>query len=113
MADTFVYKVRTTDGRILNGSMEADGEALVASRLRQQGMIPVQITKEAKVSMKMELNIIPKRVKLKDLAIFARQFATMINSGLSLIRALNILGDQTENPKLAEAIVAIKDDVQK
>jgi type IV pilus assembly protein PilC len=51
-------------------------------------------------------------VKLKDLAIFSRQFATMINSGLSLIRALSILREQTENKKLGETIEAIRQEVE-
>jgi type IV pilus assembly protein PilC len=93
--------------------MDADGEAAVASRLRSQGMIPVQISKESKASMKMEINILPQKVKLKDLAVFARQFATMINAGLSLLRTMNILADQTENPKLKESIQAMRDDVER
>jgi type IV pilus assembly protein PilC len=93
--------------------MEADGEGAVAGRLRSQGFIPIQITKEARVSAKTELHILPQRVKLKDLAVFSRQFATMINSGLSLLRALNILSEQTENPLLAKTIATLRDDVEK
>src|ERR671915_819115 len=104
MADSYAYRVRTKEGRVVDGKMEADGEAAVASRLRSQGFIPIQISKEGRVSMKREINILPKKVKLKDLAIFSRQFATMINSGLSLLRTLNILADQTENPALKDAI---------
>ncbi|MGH2818778.1 MAG: type II secretion system F family protein, partial [Actinomycetota bacterium] len=113
MADSYAYRVRTKEGRVLTGKMDADGEAAVASRLRSQGMIPVQITKDSKASMKMEINILPKKVKLKDLAVFARQFATMINAGLSLLRTINILADQTENPKLKEAIHQMRDDVER
>jgi type IV pilus assembly protein PilC len=113
VANSYAYRVRTKEGRVLAGKMEADGEAAVASRLRSQGMIPVQITKDSKASMKMEINILPKKVKLKDLAIFARQFATMINAGLSLLRTINILADQTENPKLKEAIHQMRDDVER
>src|ERR671919_746819 len=113
MADSYAYRVRTKEGRVLTGKMDADGEAAVASRLRSQGMIPVQISKESKASLKMEINILPVKVKLKDLAIFARQFATMINSGLSLLRTLNILADQTENPKLKETIGEMRDDVER
>lgn len=113
MADTFAYKVRTKDGNIVNGSMEADGEGAVASRLRSQGMIPIQITKESGVSLKKEITLFPEKVKLKDIAIFARQFATMINSGLSLLRALNILAEQTENKTLAKQIGEVRDDVEK
>jgi type IV pilus assembly protein PilC len=113
VADSYAYRVRTKEGRVLTGKMDADGEAAVASRLRSQGMIPVQIKKDSKASMKMEINILPKKVKLKDLAVFARQFATMINAGLSLLRTINILADQTENPKLKEAIRDMRDDVER
>jgi type IV pilus assembly protein PilC len=113
MATSFAYRVRTKEGRVLEGVMEATGEALVANKLRSQGMTPIQITKESKASMKMELHILPQRVTLKDLAIFSRQFATMIDSGLSLLRALNILAEQSENPKLGEAIKSIRDDVER
>lgn len=95
------------------GKMEADGEAAVATRLRAQGLIPIQIAKEAKISGKTELHIFPQKVDLRDLAIFARQFATMINSGLSLLRTLNILADQTENPLLAKTIGTLRDDVER
>lgn len=113
MADSYAYRIRTKEGRIVQGKMEADGEGAVASRLRSQGFIPIQITKESKVSVKTELHILPQKVKLKDLAVFSRQFATMINSGLSLLRTLNILSEQTENPLLARTIANLRDDVEK
>ena len=113
MAESFAYRVKTKEGRIVTGKMEADGEGAVAARLRSQGFVPIQISKEAKVSAKTELHIFPQKVKLKDLAVFSRQFATMINSGLSLLRTLNILAEQTENPLLAKTIGTLRDDVEK
>ena len=113
MADSYAYRVRTKEGRVIAGKMEADGEAAVATRLRSQGLVPVQITKEAGTNLKKEITLLPKKVKLKDLAIFARQFATMINAGLSLLRTLSILAEQTENPKLAETIGLLRDDVER
>jgi type IV pilus assembly protein PilC len=113
MADSYAYKVRTKEGRVLEGKMEATGEGAVAARLRQQGYTPVQISKDAKVSMKKEIQLRPPKVKLKDLAIFSRQFATMINSGLSLLRTLNILAEQTENPTLAKTIGFLRDDIER
>jgi type IV pilus assembly protein PilC len=113
MADSYAYKVRTREGRVLDGKMEADGEAAVANRLRGQGMIPISIAKVSKVSMKMEIRLRDPKVKLKDLAIFSRQFATMIDSGLSLLRSLNILAEQTENPTLKTAIKTLCDDVER
>jgi type IV pilus assembly protein PilC len=113
MANSYAYKVRTKEGRVLDGKMDADGEAAVASRLRSQGFVPLQISKDSKVNMKMEISIFPERVKLKDLAVFSRQFATMINSGLSLLRGLNILAEQTENKLLARTIGLLRDDVER
>jgi type IV pilus assembly protein PilC len=113
MAESYAYRVRTREGRIVTGTMEADGEGAVASRLRAQGFVPVQINRESKMSSKTEIHIFPQRVKLKDLAVFSRQFATMINSGLSLLRTLNILAEQTENPLLAKTIAELRDDVEK
>src|SRR5918992_147047 len=113
MADSYAYKVRTKEGRVLEGKMEASGEGAVASRLRAQGLVPVQITKDAKVSMKKEIQLRAPKVKLKDWAIFSRQFARMINSGLSLLRTLNILSEQTENPTLAKTIGFLRDDIER
>ncbi len=113
MADSYAYRVRTKEGRVIAGNMEADGEAAVAQRLRAQGLVPVQITKESGEGLKKEITIIPEKVKLKDLAVFSRQFATMINAGLSLLRTLSILAEQTENKTLAKTIVALRDDVER
>lgn len=113
MAESYAYTVRTRQGKIVTGAMDADGESAVASRLRAKGLIPVQINKAAKVTTKTELHILPQKVKLRDMAVFSRQFATMINSGLSLLRTLNILGEQTENPMLAKHILLVRDDVER
>ncbi len=113
MADSYAYRVRTREGKLVAGTMEADGEAAVATRLRSQGLVPIQISKEAKISGKTEIHLLPQKVKLRDLAIFARQFSTMINSGLSLLRTLNILADQSENPVLAKTIGEVRTDVER
>ena len=98
---------------MISGQMEADGEAAVATRLRSQGLVPVQITKEGGEGLKKEIVLLPEKVKLKDLAVFSRQFATMINAGLSLLRTLNILSEQTENKTLAKTIAELRDDVER
>ena len=113
MADSYAFRVRTAEGRVVEGTMEADGEAAVANRLRSQGLVPITISKEKKDALKMELHIFPEKVKLRDIAVFARQFSTMIGSGLSLLRTLNILAEQTENSLLAKTIGNIRDDVER
>jgi type IV pilus assembly protein PilC len=109
----FDYEVRDRSGKLITGQLEADNQAAVAAKLTSMGYAPVRIEEVKTSGMQMELTIPGTgRVKLKDLAIFSRQFATMINSGLSLIRALTILQEQTENKKLAETIDEIRNKVE-
>ena len=100
MAQTFQYKVRDKAGNMVTGTLVADSEMLVLQRLREMGYTPLEVGKEKK-GLNLEINIKRAKVKLKDLSIFSRQFATMINSGLPILRALSILSEQTENKLLA------------
>ncbi|WP_062078881.1 type II secretion system F family protein [Demequina globuliformis] len=110
----FDYAVRDSHGKIQKGSIEAPSEAAVAARLRDMGLAAVSITEVRTGGLKTEISIpgISDRVKLKDIAIASRQLATMIGSGLSLLRALTILGDQTENPALARIVQDVRGDVE-
>jgi type IV pilus assembly protein PilC len=114
MADTYTYRVRDRAGKLLEGSLEADSTTLVANKLRQMGYVPIAIDKKDTGGLKTEIKLPgANRIKLKDVAIFSRQFATMINSGLSLLRALYILADQTENKALAAVVNDVRQDVEK
>jgi type IV pilus assembly protein PilC len=110
---TFQYQVRDKTGKIVSGTIEAESQAAVAQKLTSMGYATVSIS-QAGSGMKTELKIpgFGGKVKLKDLAVMSRQFATMINSGLSLLRALNILAEQTPNKKLAEVLAAVRNDVE-
>ena len=113
MPTTYGYKVRDREGKLLGGSLEAESEEAVIGRLRQLGYTPLSIEAEKGAGLKTELRLPGTgRVKLKDLAIFSRQFATMINSGLSLLRALTILGEQTANRRLGEVVGQIRAEVE-
>ena len=111
---TYRYTVRDRSGKTLNGTLEAADSKVVAAKLRDMGYAPVSITQQKKDALRQEITIpgFGKKVGLKDLSIFSRQFATMINSGLSLIRALNILAAQTENSELARIIGEIRTAVE-
>ncbi|MCW2614545.1 MAG: type secretion system protein [Frankiales bacterium] len=110
---TFEYKVRDAAGKLKTGKLEAETQSQVANKLKGMGYAPLSIT-QTNAGMNKELSIpgMGKKVKLKDLAIFSRQFATMINSGLSLLRALNILVDQTENKELARVLGEVRTDIE-
>ena len=111
MPTTYEYKVRDRAGNLVSGQLIGDSEGLVMTKLREMGMTPIEV-KRAKAGLKMEINLRPGRVKLKDLAVFSRQFATMVNSGLPILRALAILGDQTENKELQKVLVQVRLDVE-
>ena len=111
MAKTYDYKVRNRSGSLVTGQLVGDSEALVLQRLREMGMTPVEV-KKAGTGLKMEINLRPGRVKLKQIAVFCRQFATMVNSGLPILRALSILADQTQSAELAKVLVQVRTDVE-
>jgi type IV pilus assembly protein PilC len=116
MPTTFEYQVRDRAGKMVTGSIEAETQAAVASRLKQMGYAPITINEVNNKGLKGELSIPglsrKKKIKLKDLAIMSRQFATMINSGLSLLRALNILSEQSSSPELGRVLGEVRNDVE-
>ncbi len=112
---TFAYKVRDRSGKQHTGEIDGSSAAAVSRALRERGLIPLSIEqRKAASGLSMEIKIpgLSGRVKVKDIAIFSRQFATMVNSGLSLIRALSVLEDQTENPRLCEVIGEVRTAVE-
>lgn len=111
---TFDYKVRDRDGKLVTGSLEGDSIALVAAKLREMGVAPVEIKPVGKVNLKADIEIpfLSSRVKLKEVALMSRQLATMVSAGLTLVRALGVLADQIDSKPLREALVAIRLDVE-
>ena len=107
---TFTYKARTRQGEILQDSLEGTDTMAIASELRQRGLLVIDI-KEKGVVPKDLLEPF-KKVKLADLVVFTRQFSTMINAGLPIVRALYILSEQTDNQKLKEVVVHVRKDVE-
>ncbi|WP_412162218.1 type II secretion system F family protein [Curtobacterium flaccumfaciens] len=116
MSLAFDYRGRDGAGKLVKGRLDAASEAAVVQRLRGMGVSPIAIT-EAKAGTGLQTEIkIPgfeKGVGLKDLAIMSRQASTMLTSGLSLLRTLTILSDQTENKKLKDILGKVRDDVER
>lgn len=112
---TYEYAVRDRSGKIIKGRVEAASQGAVAGRLREMGLAAVSIEEVNTGGLQKELSIPGfggNKVKLKDLAVMARQLATMINAGLSLLRALSILADQTESKPLAKILSQVRSDVE-
>ena len=116
MPETFQYKVKDKNGKLVEGSLEAENAQLVVSKLRSMGYVPIEIQQQGGgASLQRELKIpgFSDRVKLKDVSVFSRQFATMINSGLSMLRSLYILAEQTESKPLAAVVNQVRLDVER
>lgn len=114
-ATTYAYKVRDAGGNVVEGNLDADSEQLLVARLRSMGYTPISVAAQKADSLNREINIpfLQRRtIKLKDIAVFSRQFATMIDSGLSLLRSLAILTEQTEDERLAAVIGQVRTDVE-
>src|ERR1700761_5082460 len=109
---TFHYNSIDATGKKTKGTVDAPNEAAASHMLRQRGETPLDLV-ESGQGLNKELKIpgFGGRVKLKDLAVFARQFATMTASGMSLLRSLAILEEQTAPGKLKTAIGEIQTDV--
>ncbi|MGH2555661.1 MAG: type II secretion system F family protein [Actinomycetota bacterium] len=112
MPDTYEYKVRDQSGKVVGGTLVADNEQLVVNRLREMGYTPLKIGVQSSGGMKREISI-RKKAKLKDLAVFSRQFSTMVNSGLPILRALSILEQQTESSIIAKAVVQVRTEIER
>ncbi len=112
---TYAYKVRDPAGKLVEGQLDAESQQLVVAKLRSMGYTPIDVKEQRTEQLSRDVKIpgLSNRIKLKDVAVFSRQFATMINSGLSLLRALYILAEQTENKALAEVINQVRVDVEK
>jgi type IV pilus assembly protein PilC len=108
---TFDYQTVDPTGKRSKGRIDALNEAAAAQLLRGRGVVPLSIN-EAGKGLQRDL-VLPgmNRVKLKDLAVFSRQFATMTSAGMSLLRALAVLEDQTSNPLLRKAIGETRADI--
>ena len=108
-APIFIWEAKTKQGEVKKGEMEAGDPKAVEARLLSLGMTPTKVRKKGMLDMNLAL---PGSIVSKDILIFTRQFATMIDAGLPLVQCLEILGSQTENPAFRKVIFAIKTRVE-
>lgn len=106
----FEFTAQSADHQVVQGHIEAVSKDAAVDMVIKQGYRPISVTKAAK---KLELlSFLKPRVKSGDLVIFTRQLSTMVSAGVPLLRALNTLTEQTENPTFKEALVEITKDIQ-
>ncbi len=111
MATTYRYRARDPAGRLRTGTLVANGQGLVIRRLREMGYVPLEVAR-AGTGLQREVTLRPGHVRPRHLAVFFRQFATMVNAGLPILRALAILADQTESRELSKVLTRSRLDVE-
>src|SRR3954453_12340851 len=107
---TYVFKAMDLTGAKATGEVEAESKQIVSDQLKQRGLIVLDISDKSG-SKELEIPFL-NRIKPQDLTILTRQLATMVNSGMTILRALYVLEAQTENEKLAATISAVRKDVE-
>lgn len=107
----FVWQAETKKGESKKGEIDAADEAAVRGQLRRQGFKSIIVKKKPKDLFE-NIAFLQPKVTEKDVVVFARIFATMINAGLPLIQCLDLLGKQEQNKTFAKVIGTIKEDIE-
>ncbi len=107
----YLWKGTTKKGEIKKGEMEAPDESAVRIQLRRQRIKPESIKKKPKDLFE-NIPFLKQRVKEKDVVVFARQFATMINAGLPIIQCLELLSEEEKNKTFSTIIRSVKEDIE-
>jgi len=107
----FSYEAKAIDGQMIKGQLDAVDETAVIAHIRSRDFYPVNIKRQG---INTEISAAKlKKITVKDISLFARQFAALITSGITIMRGLEIVAKQTENPKLKLILEDICQDVQK
>lgn len=107
----YKYKAISQEGQAIEGFFEAREKSEVLNMLRGNGYLPISVERD--VEAQAQISLFSPKVKKKDLAIFCRQFYTMVNAGIGIVKSFEILEAQTSNKTLKNAIASIYEDVQK
>ena len=110
-APTFTYKAVDGAGLPQEGEVSGISHKAVMEELKNRGLQVMRLD-EKKTGMSMNISLMPKRVKAAELTVMTRQLATMVSSGMTLLRAFYVLEDQVENPKLKDTLSAVREDIE-
>ena len=112
--ETFSYKAVNSAGKDVKGSVEAESKEEATRKIKEQGLVPVSVGKQGALDKDINIPIFKgKKIPARDMSVFCRQFASILKAGVSVINALEMLAEQTENKKLKQAIVETQANVEK
>ncbi len=114
MMSRFIYQAKSEPGNLVKGVMEAGTKEAAIASLSRKGLFLLEISEKSETSSsKLKLNFVSKRVTSRQISIFTRQLSDLLQSGLTVVKALDTLSQQTENRKLQQIIKEIRDTVKK
>ncbi len=111
-ATTFAFRAMDLAGAASAGEIEAESKAQVSEQLRQRGLIVLDVSEKSEPFKIEQLWQTWKGIDMRELAIFSRQFATLIASGMPMLRTLHTLEEQTQDERIKEAIGGLRSDVE-
>src|SRR4051795_1036584 len=109
---TFAFRAVDVAGIPSRGEVDADSKGQVSEQLRERGLIVLDVTEKSEAFRLEQVFDRFRSIDARDMAIFSRQFATLIDSGMPMLRSLHTLEDQTEDERLRDAITGIRQDVE-
>lgn len=107
----YKYKAISQNGEVIEGFFEGNEESDVLAMLKGNNYLPVSVEKD--ISSENKIDIFSKKIKKKDLAVFCRQFYTMLDAGIGIVKCIDILEKQSENKNLKKALGTLHENVQK
>lgn len=111
-ATTFTFRAMDVGGTATAGEIEADSKAQVSEQLRQKGLIVLEVSEKANPLKIEDIMRRWKSVDMRELAVFSRQFATLVSSGMPMLRTLSTLEEQTNDEEIKEAVAGLRADVE-
>jgi type IV pilus assembly protein PilC len=111
-ATTFAFKALDLSGAQSSGELAAESKAQVSEQLRQRGLIVLDVTEKSEPFKIEDIFARWQGVDMRALAVFSRQFATLVASGMPMLRTLHTLEEQTEEEKIKKAVAAVRADVE-
>ena len=111
--ETYIYQAITSDGKEKKGSVNANNQDDAKHRIKELGLIPILVTKQNFFNKDIELSFTRKKIPVRELAIFCRQISSILKAGVSIVNALDMLEEQTENKLLKQGIIRARAGVEK
>ncbi len=106
----FIYTAKERDGSVKKGRMEADSTDALKTIIHDKGLLVMDIRKAS--GLDLQLNIGRSKIEVKELALFCRQFHTMLNAGINILECLDVLKDQVSDERFKSAIVKLNESIQ-